>query len=440
MQTSQLTKPSTAPLDPVEHTPYGVRTLRSAEAWQSSRAWPSLVLLAVGTFTVGTSELMIAGILPLLATDFDVSVVMAGWLVTGYALAFAIVTPLVAVRTGRLPRRPVLFACLVAFVVGNLIAVVAPSFGVLLLARAGVAVVAGVFEVVATATAAALVPERQRGRAIALVVAGFSVALVVGVPAGTLIGLVLGWRAAFGVLAALGIGAALGLRVVMPGAVTTNHGGGPGSVRDLLRQPAARTALLTTGLVFTGAYTACTYIAPFVEDVTGLSGQSVAGVLLLIGVTSSVGNVVGGLGTDRVGPPRMLLASCVTLAASLAAFSVFGGWAPGVLVTVGMWGLTLGVFVPTQQSRLVALAPAGVDVGLALNLSALSVGMALGAAVGGAVIEHGGLAALGHVGAAIITLALAGLVRQRARAEASFRCNIRLGGTGNTPQARKGPC
>jgi predicted MFS family arabinose efflux permease len=381
-----------------------------------------VVLLAVGTFTVGTSQMLIAGILPLLATDFDISVAMAGWLVTGYALAFAIVTPLVAIWTRRLPRRPVLLACLVAFVVGNLIAVVAPSFGVLLLARAGVAVVAGVFEVVAVATAAALVPERQRGRAIALVVGGFSVALVVGVPVGTLIGLIWGWRAAFGVLAALGIGAALGLRVVLPGAVTTNPGGGgPGSARDLLRQPAARTALLTTGLVFTGAYAACTYIAPFVEDVTGLSGQSVAGVLLLIGVTSCVGNVVGGLGTDRVGPPRMLLASCVTLAASLVALSLFGGSAPGILVAAGMWGLAMGVFVPTQQSRLVALAPTGVDVGLALNLSALSVGVALGAAVGGAAIEQGGLASLGYVGAAIITFALAGLVRQRARAEVSVR-------------------
>lgn len=154
---------------------------------------------------------------------------------------------------------------------------------------------------------------------------------------------------------------------------------------------------------------------------TGLSGQSVAGVLLLVGVASSAGKVVGGLGTDRVGPPRMLLASCVALAVSLAAFSVFGGWAPGVLVAVGMWGLTMGVFVPTRQSGLVVLAPAGVAVGLALNLSALSVGTALGAAVGGAVIEHGGLASLGHVGAAIITLALAGLVRQRAWAEVRVR-------------------
>jgi predicted MFS family arabinose efflux permease len=362
--------------------------------------------------------LVIAGILPLLATDFGVSVAMAGWLVTGYALAFAIVTPLVAVRTGRLPRRKVLLVCMAVFVVGNLIGVIAPSFGVLLLARAAVAVVAGVFEVVAVATAASLVPERHRGRAIAVVVAGFSVAMVVGVPVGTLIGLVLGWRATFGVLAAFGIGAALGLWMILPGTVTTNlSGSGLVRARELLRQPAVHTALLTTGLVFTGAYTACTYIAPFVEFVTGLPGQSVAGVLLLIGVTSSVGNVVGGLGADRVGPSRMLLASLVTLMVGLTALSVFGGSASGVIVAFGMWGLAMGVFVPAQQSRLVALAPAGVDVGLALNLSALSLGVALGAAVGGAIIEYEGLASLGYAGAAIITFALALLLRQQSRSD-----------------------
>src|ERR1700738_2105621 len=118
MQTSQLTKTSTAPLDLIEHTPYVVRTLSSGEAWQSSRAWPALLLLALGTFTVGTSQLVIAGILPLLATHFDVSVETAGWLVTGYALTFAIVTPLVAARTGRLPRRRVLLACMAVFALG----------------------------------------------------------------------------------------------------------------------------------------------------------------------------------------------------------------------------------------------------------------------------------------------------------------------------------
>jgi predicted MFS family arabinose efflux permease len=106
----------------------------------------------------------------------------------------------------------------------------------------------------------------------------------------------------------------------------------------------------------------------------------------------------------------MLLASCVTLMVGLAALSVLGGWASGVIVAVGMWGLGMGVFVPAQQSRLVGLAPAAVDVGLALNLSALSLGVALGAAVGGAMIEHRGFASLGYAGAAIITLPLAFVV------------------------------
>jgi predicted MFS family arabinose efflux permease len=109
----------------------------------------------------------------------------------------------------------------------------------------------------------------------------------------------------------------------------------------------------------------------------------------------------------------MLLASFVTLTVGLAALSVLGSWASGVVVAVGMWGLGMGVFVPAQQSRLVGLAPAGVDVGLALNLSALSLGVALGAAVGGAMIEHRGFASLGYAGAAIITFPLALLLRSQ---------------------------
>src|SRR5205823_715556 len=119
MQTAQLTKTPTTPSDLLEHTPHVVLPPSSREGWRSSQVWPALILLAVGTFTVGTSQLVIAGILPLLATEFDVSVAMAGWLVTAYALAFAIVTPLVAMRTGRLPRRKVLLVCMAVFVVGN---------------------------------------------------------------------------------------------------------------------------------------------------------------------------------------------------------------------------------------------------------------------------------------------------------------------------------
>lgn len=366
---------------------------------------PALALLALGTFVVGTSELVISGLLPTLAADLGVSVAAAGWLVTGYALAFAVVTPLVTTRTSRLPRRKVLLGCLTVFVVGNLLAALAPDVGLLLLARVVSAVAAGTFEVVATATAALLVPETKRGRAIALVVAGFSVALIVGVPIGTLIGLTLGWRAAFGVIVVLGFLVALGLRAVLPAEAASPAPPGPVEGGHLLKQPVARLTLLTTILVFTGVYTVATYIAPFVEQVTGLADQSVAGLLLLVGVTSTGGNLIGGFGADRLGVQRMLLPSCLGLALSLASVSLLGTSTLAVVAAVGVWGLTVGAFVPVQQSRLVALAPAAADLGLALNLAALNVGIALGAALGGGLIDRGGLTGLGYVGASVVALA-----------------------------------
>ncbi|MBV9582896.1 MAG: MFS transporter [Chloroflexi bacterium] len=133
--------------------------------------------------------------------------------------------------------------------------------------------------------------------------------------------------------------------------------------------------------------------------------------LLVVGVATSIGNAFGGVGSDRFGAARMLTASCVMLIVSLALLSVSGGWAPGAVAGVAVWGLTMGAFLPAQQSRLVALAPAAVDVALALNLSALSLGAALGALLGGAVIEWSGFAPLGYVGASVIALALIGVTR-----------------------------
>ena len=162
-----------------------------------------LLLFALGTFAVGTSELVVVGILPLVAQDLHVSVAVAGQLVTGYAIGFALGAPALAALTSRVARRPLLLALLLAFALGNLLASMVTSYGLLLAARVFVACVAGTFEVVATATAASLVPPAQRGRAIALVVGGFSVALILGVPLGTLVGVETGWRTTFVGLALL---------------------------------------------------------------------------------------------------------------------------------------------------------------------------------------------------------------------------------------------
>jgi predicted MFS family arabinose efflux permease len=367
--------------------------------------WAAIALLAVGTFIVGTSELGIAGILPTIATDLGVSIAAAGYLVTAYALSFALVTPIVAATTGRFARKPMVVACMAVFVLANGLAVLAPDFTWLMATRVLSAVASGVFEVVATAAAAALVPVHLRGRAIALVIGGFSVALLVGVPLGTLVGLAFGWRATFGALLVLGVVAVVGMLIFLPkvpGAEQLSNS----SMLRLLRRRDILGGLGTTGLAFTGIYVATTYIAAFLEDISLLPPQAVAGVLLLLGLGSVVGNVIGGHGSDRWGMRPTLFASSVAMALGLAGVSLLGPVAMGVIAAFAVFGTATGVWVPVQQARIVTLAPGSAEFALAANLAALNVGIALGAALGSGIVDRGGLAIVGYVGGAIVVLAI----------------------------------
>jgi DHA1 family putative efflux transporter-like MFS transporter len=367
--------------------------------------WAAIALLAFGTFIVGTSELGIAGILPVIATDLNVSIAAAGYLVTAYALSFALVTPIVAATTGRFARKPMLVVCMAIFVVGNGLAVLAPNFAWLIVARVISAVASGVFEVIATAAAAALVPVHQRGRAIALVVGGFSVALLVGVPLGTLVGLAFGWRATFGALLVLGVLAVLGVLFLLPNVPGAEELSNSSVLRLLARRDIV-VALGATALTFTGIYVATTYIAAFLEDVSLLPPQAVAGVLLLLGLGSVVGNIIGGHGSDRWGMPPILFSSSVAMALGLAGVSLLGPIAMGVIGAFAVFGTATGVWVPVQQARIVALAPESPEFALAANLAALNLGIALGAALGSGVVDRGGLAIVGYLGAGIVVLAI----------------------------------
>jgi len=383
-------------------------TVRTGQTGSQRRGgWAAVGLLGVGTFIVGTSELVISGILPVVADDLHVSIAAASYLVTAYALSFAIATPLVALTIGQQARTPLLIGCMAIFAVANAVATIAPSFAALMGARVLAAAAAGVFEVVATAAAASLVPEHQRGRAIAVIVSGFSVALLVGVPLGTLLGLTWGWRAVFVALSAAGALATIGTTLLIPG-INPRHAQG----RDrepplqLLKRRAVLGSLSSTALAFVGVYITTTYLAPFLEDITGLPPEAVAGVLLLLGLGSVVGNAIGGHASDSWGTEPTLVASGVVMAVGLGAVSVLGGIPVATIAAFALFGTATGVFVPTQQARIVALAPAAPEFGLAVNLAALNVGISLGAAVGSFIVDRGGLALVGYGGAVVVTLAV----------------------------------
>lgn len=364
-----------------------------------------LLLLALGTFTVGTSELVIAGILPTVAADLRVSVAAAGQLITAYAAGFGFGAPVLAAATSRLPRKPLLVTLLALFSLGNVAASVAPDYVSLMVLRVVIAGLAGTFEVVATTAAAALVPAEQRGRAIALVIGGFSVSLVIGVPLGTLVGVAFGWRATFVGLALLGTIATAALAWLLPQV----EGGQTQNLLEalpLLKSPALLLAFATMAAVMGGQYVVSTYLAPFLESQAGMDGFGVAAVLFLAGASSTAGNAVGGVAADRFGTGKTGLVSAVALALGLVLYSALGRSALGATVAVAFATFAIGCFIPAWQLRLVTLAPGAADLALALNLSALNAGIALGAALGGLLVDTGHLANLGYVGGAIIALAI----------------------------------
>lgn len=376
-----------------------------------------LAVLAFGTFVVGTSELVIAGILPLVAADLAVSVPAAGQLVTVYALSFGVGAPVFAALLGGTPFsvKTRILGLLAVFLGGSAAGALAPSYGWLLGARVVTACAAGTFEVFATSGAAALVAPEKRGRAIALIVSGFSVALIVGVPLGTLIGAALGWRATFWALAAMGALTLTGTWLFFPRTSTTDRlepspvassSSGFGAVLGALRRPGVGWAFAATGLLFTGQYVVGTYFAPLLTTRAGLDASGVAVALLLLGVGSAAGNVLGGSGADRWGIRRTAVFSLLGLAAAHAALASLGTAPLPAAIGMTLVGLTIGGFLPGWQHHLLVRAPGLAEVALALNLTALNAGVALGAFVGGIAFDAVGLRWLGFLSAAIVLLAV----------------------------------
>lgn len=369
-----------------------------------SGSGPALAALALGAFVVGTAELVVVGVLHLVAVDLSVTDGSAGWIVTGYALGISIGGPLVGALTARVDRRRVLAAALGCFVVGNVLAATAAGFGMLIAARVLTGTLHGLFVGVASATAASLVPAERRGRAVSMVFGGIAVATVIGVPLGTLIGNTLGWRAAFAGIVIVGAVALAAVAIAVPAV----PGGSGTPLRAQVRAVCAPRVpiILVTGLVIIGGqFTAFTYLAPYLERVTGISGGAVGGFLLVYGVASAAGTVLGGRAADR-GAWRTMVVGNVVVAGAIAGFAAFGGAPAAAVALLALWGLAGFALVPAFQLRVITLAGPGGDLAATLGASAVNLGIAAGSFTGGLVLTGHGARAVMVVGAVICAAAI----------------------------------
>lgn len=349
-----------------------------------------LIVLAIGTFAIGTDAFVIGGVLPAVARSLGVSTSSAGLLVTAFAVAYAIGGPVLAVGTARLPRRALMVSALALFVAANILAAVAPGYAVMLMARVFAALGAAAFVPAAAAVASSLAPTEYRGRALGTVVAGMTVAQVVGVPFGAFVGASLGWRYTFIFVAALGAAAALAVRLWLP------HVQSPAPARlgqrlGVAARPSTWPLLLQTTLAMAAGFSVLTYIYPVLSRAGGYHGAVISVALLVFGVASVGGSTLGGRLTDRFGALPVVVAGLAALTLAMlavsAATALSAGWP--ILAALAAWGLGGWTFPPSQQHRLIGLAPDEARVLLGLNSSAIYAGAAIGGVVGGLVLPAG---------------------------------------------------
>ncbi|MEV4373217.1 MFS transporter [Nonomuraea sp. NPDC049637] len=374
--------------------------------------WAGLLALFTAAFTAVMTELLPAGLLPQLAVALGVAEGTAGFLVTAYAVAsFLAAIPLTALLRG-LPRRQVLVAALLGFALLNAVTAVSSSYAVTFAARVGAGAMGGILWAMLVGYAARMVPPERRGRAIAIVSAGITVALCAGIPAGTQLAAAVGWRAAFGSLSAVA--------VVLVGWVLWKvppFPGEPAARRVPLRRvavvPGVRTVLSVTALVLLGHQAMYTYLALFAEQAGfGRPGT----VLLVFGVATVAGIWVVGAVIDRR-PRATLLAVLAAVAASMTALGLYAGSAGVLLGAVALWGAAFGG-APTllQTALVVASGPEHADVATSMQTTVYNAGIAAGSLAGGIVLEGAGAGALPCTALPVALAALAVVAAARRHA------------------------
>jgi MFS transporter, DHA1 family, inner membrane transport protein len=349
----------------------------------------NLVLAALffGVFVLGCAELLVVGMLNLIADSLRVSVPAAGTLVTAYALGMAIGGPVLTALTIKLNRRAVLIGAMIVFALANLVPVLMPSYGLFIAVRVLAGTVQGLFVATAFTTGMSIIPPQRAGRAISAIISGVAVSAALGVPLGTLAGQALGWRASFTAIIVLAVAALIAIVALVPSVPGTGSG-----VAGQARHAFAPRVLAVLGLcfvAFASLYAALTYIVPFLQHVTGITGGAVSGFLLAYGVATAAGCLGGGRFADHH-PARTLIAGTTGTAVALAALYLVGSIPVLVALVLAAWGLFAFGMVPSLQLRVVSLAGPGGQLASSLPASAVNLGIALGPVAGGAAFSHFG--------------------------------------------------
>nr|WP_243428275.1 MFS transporter [Clostridium rhizosphaerae] len=365
----------------------------------------ALLALAISAFGIGTTEFVIVGLLSTVAQDLKITITLAGLLVSGYALGVAFGAPIITAATSRMSRKTLLVSLMIVFIVGNSAASVSPNFGLLLTARIITAFSHGVFFSIGSTIAADLVPEDKRASAIAIMFTGLTVATITGVPLGTYVGQLFRWRATFIGVALLGVIALISTLLLVPNKLKE---AAPVSIKEQIKLITNKRLILAfsiTALGYGGTFVTFTFLSPILEKLTGYTPNGVSIILLIYGIAIAVGNTIGGKAADK-NPLKALFWMFIVQAVVLFILTFTAQTKVLGTITIIMMGLFAFMNVPGLQVYVVQLAekfvPSAVNVASAINIAAFNLGIAIGAFVGGIVVDSLGLGSTPWVGAIMV--------------------------------------
>ncbi|MFB6365413.1 MFS transporter [Paenibacillus elgii] len=377
----------------------------------------AIYLLALGAFVTGTAEFVVSGILEIISADLHVSIAAAGQLITIYSLSYAIGALVLVMLTAKFNRKKVLMYALLTFIAGNIVALFSLNFGMLMLSRIILASSGGLYTVIATSYAARLASPQKQGNAIATVITGFSVSLILGVPFGTLIAAYIDWRYIYLIIAVVTLLNLLLLQKFIP----KFEGASPVPLKQqflLIKDKQVISGLATTVFWILGYTMVFAYIAPMMSELAGFSIEMISSALLVLGVSAFIGSRFGGYAVDRWGPIRTILFSLILHSATLFVLTPATASTVTLLLTIMIWGAATWTTTPANQFYLISLRPQSSEVVLSFNTAFMNIGMTLGAGLGGIVIEYMNIQHMGWIGGVTVLLAVV-------TASYSFRIGLR---------------
>lgn len=371
------------------------------------RGWPAVVAVMLGIFAVVTTEILPIGLLTSIGSGFTVSDGTAGLIMTMPGLLAAVAAPVATVATARVDRRLMLCAFMLLLAVANFLAAVAPDYWLVLVSRMMVGVTIGGFWSIGAGLAERLVPPASVGRATAVIFSAVPLGSVLGVPAGTLLGDLAGWRTAFTAMGVLTVGVLVMLLVCVP-PLPPVRATRLGVLTGMLRSPGTRFALLLTFLVVLAHFGTYTYVTPFLEEATGVDGGPVTAFLLLYGAAGILGNFLGGARVARY-PRTVLGLAAALIAAATLLLPVLGRWEGGAVVLLVVWGVAYGAVPVASQAWFSRAAPHAPEAATVLFTASFQATISIGAFVGGVVLDRTSASVvmlLGGCTAALVVLAV----------------------------------